>query len=115
MEMHMSPEVLEGLSRARRKAAQTSKRLRVLMNGEVYPVLRSWDNGFAVSAQDTPFLRGTVEMLDGSRVLHECLIVCSEQDGPEIRYEVKRRQSAVDERPLDFVRAADAPVALLEK
>lgn len=115
MEMHMAPEVLEGLSRAKRDALKTSKRLRIASEGEVYPVLRSWDNGFALSAEDTPHLRGTVELCDGSRVLQECLIICSEQDGPEIRYEVKRRQMQGDERPLDFVRLDDAPVALIEK
>ena len=111
----MAPEVLAGLSKARADALRTSKRLRVSVGEEVYPIIRMWDGGFAMSAENTPNLRGTVEVCDGARVLHECLIICSEQNGPEITYEVKRLQRADGERPLDFARADDAPVALLTK
>lgn len=115
MELFMAPEVLEGLSKARSDALRKSKRLRVSVGGLDYPILRMWDGGFAMSAQDTPHLRGTVEVCDGSRVLHECLIVCSALDGAEVVYEVKRRQRAEDTVPLDFEQADDAPVALLPR
>ena len=113
MESFMAPEVLDGLSKARTEALRKSKRLRVSVGGHDYPILRMWDGGFAMSAADTPNLRGTVEVCDGTRVLHECLIICSELDGPEIVYEVKRLQRADSEAPLDFVRPDDAPVALI--
>lgn len=114
MESHFSPEVLEGLSRARDRAQRLSKRLRLAVDGAHYPILRIWDGGFALSTRDIPHLRGTVEICDGSRVLHECLIVCAREVGPEMHFEVKRMQRATDEGPLDFLREENAPVALIE-
>lgn len=115
MDAHMSPEVLAGLSKARADSLRKSKRLRVRVGDDEFAILRMWDGGFAVSDEDVPNLRGTVEVCDGSRVLHECLVVCSETDGPERVYEVKRLQKADDSRPLDFVRAEDAPIALIAR
>ena len=113
MEAHLSPDVLAGLQRARTEARHKSKRLRVCVEGQEFPILRMWDGGFALSAEDAMHLRGTVEVRDGARDLYECLIICFEQDGHEITYEVKRLQRADGERPLDFVRPDDAPIALL--
>ena len=115
MDVHMSAEVLAGLDRARKQAAKDSNRLRVMVGEETFPVLRSWKGGFALDAQDAPNLRGEVAFCDGSRVLHECLIICSAHEGREMVYEYKRRTPAVDQAPLDYVRAPDAPVALLGK
>lgn len=114
MEVHMSSEVLDGLHRAKKAALQQSKRLRIVMEDQVLTVLRSWDGGFALSA-DAPHLRGTVEFCDGSNLLHECLIVCSALEGHEMVYEYKRMTKATDGRIFDFVQADDAPVALLTK
>lgn len=114
MDTHMSPEVLEGLKRAKTIALRKSSRLRVVMGDQVLPVLRSWQGGFALD-QDAPHLRGTVEFCDGSRVLYECLIVCSALEGSECVYEYKRLTPATETGPVDFVRADDAPIALLER
>lgn len=114
MDVHMSEEVLAGLHNAKAKAIQQSKRLRVVAEDQVYSVLRSWDGGFALSS-DAPHLRGTVEFCDGTKLLHECLIVCSAEDGPEMVYEYKRMTKATEGRILDFVQAEDAPVALLSR
>lgn len=115
METHLSAEVLEGLRMAQKQAALDGKRLRVVVDEVAYPVLRSWAGGFSLAVEDAPNLRGTVEFCDGTRVLHECLIVCCAQKGGEMIYEYKRLQRAEDSRPLDFVRAEDAPVALLSR
>ena len=62
-----------------------------------------------------PVLRGTVEVRDGAKVLHECLILCAALDGVEVTYEYKRLQRADGKQPLDFVQAEDAPVAFLTR
>lgn len=113
MEAHLSPEILAGLEKARAQSLRSSKRLRIHTEDADYPILRLWNGGFSVLDEDVPNLRGTVEIRDGSRVLHECLIVCSAQEGPERAYEVKRLQQADGIAPVDFERAPDAPVALL--
>ena len=115
MDVHMSAEVLEGLERARSKALHRKNRLRVVVGDEEFPVLRSWDGGFALAAENAPHLRGTVEFCDGATLLHECLVVCSALEGREMVYDYKRLTRVQDGRPLDFVQADDAPVALLGK
>lgn len=112
MDVHMSPEVLEGLRRARTQELKRSSRLRVVVGDEIYPVLRSWEGGFSLSS-DAPHLRGTVEFCNGSRLLHECLIVCSAQEGAEMVYEYKRLSRVTEGRVLDFEQADNAPVAYL--
>ena len=114
MEVHMSAEVLQGLERARKAALKRSSRLRVVAEDQAFPVLRSWDGGFALSS-DAPHLRGTVEFCDGANLLHECLIVCSAQDGREMVYEYKRMTKATSGRILDFEQADGAPIALLAR
>jgi len=66
-----------------------------------------------VDLQDAPQLRGLVDLYDGSRHLYQCLIVASEEEGGEMRYEFKRNTRAVDSAPLDFERDANKPVALI--
>lgn len=114
MDVHMSADVLAGLDRARTKAIQQSKRLRVVAKDQVFSVLRSWDGGFALSSE-APHLRGTVEFCDGTKLLHECLIVCSAQEGREMVYEYKRMTKPTSGRILDYAQADDAPVALLTR
>jgi hypothetical protein len=41
------------------------------------------------------------------------LIVASEEEGGEMRYEFKRNTRAVDSAPLDFERDMNKPVALI--
>ncbi|MCP5085220.1 MAG: hypothetical protein GY952_00195 [Rhodobacteraceae bacterium] len=115
MDTHMSKEVLEGLRRAKAQSLHRKDRLRVVVGEEYYPVLRSWDGGFSLDIEDAPHLRGTVEFCDGTRELYECLIVCSAQEGNEMVYEYKRVTPAVDQHPVDFEIADDAPVAYLGK
>lgn len=113
MGTHMSSEVLAGLRDAQLKALRRSSRLRVAVGEDSFPVLRAWEGGFALAAEDAPNLRGTVEFCEGTRVLHECLILCAAQEGDEMHYEVKRMTPAVDVQPLDFAEDEDAPVALI--
>lgn len=115
MDNHMSPEVLEGLKRAQSQAIHRKNRLRVFVGDDYYPVLRSWEGGFSLAAEDAPHLRGTVEFCDGTKIIHECLIVCSAQEGSEMIYDYKRLSPAVEKAPVDFEQSEDAPIAYLEK
>lgn len=113
VEAYISDEVLAGIKRARQLSEQRSKRLRVRVDGEEYPVLRIWNSGFSVDAEAVPNLRGLVDLVDGARHLAQCLIVRSETEGPTIHYEYKRHTPATDKPPVDYVVDKEAPVALL--
>ena len=113
MTTFLPKEVAEGLEAARKQALGKKRRLRVQAGTEVFRVLKYWDSGFSVDLQDAPQLRGLVDLYDGSRHLYQCLIVASEEEGGEMRYEFKRNTRAVDSAPLDFERDANKPVALI--
>lgn len=115
MTTYMSKEVREGLETARLAGLRKSSRLRVLVDDRFYPVLGLWANGFSVEAETAPSLRGLVDLYEGGRHLYQCLIVASELEGGEMRYEFKRNTTAADSAPLDFYRDPQAPIALLGK
>ena len=115
MSTYISKEVSEGLAAARLAALKKSTRLKVLVDDEFHPVLRMWKDGFAVEEATAPILRGLVDLYEGGRHLCQCLIVASEAEDGEMRYEFKRNTSAEDKAPLDFYRDPEAPIALLPK
>ena len=108
-------EVLEGLRDAQKRSQRKKSRLRVRAGGHEFTILRYWDEGFALDAEEAPHLRGLVDMFDGTRHLSRCLIVASGEESGELQFEYKRMTEAADKQPLDFYRAPDAPVALLGK
>lgn len=112
---HLPEEVQAGLDAARKRALLKSHRLRVQTGEESYRVLRAWEGGFALEAEDAPHLRGLVDLYDGARLVSKCLIVASGEEGGEMRFEYKRTTEATGEQPLDFCRDPEAPVALLGK
>jgi hypothetical protein len=74
-------DVREGLEAARKRDLKRKSRLRVQVGDAVYPVLRFWDNGFALDADFSPGkLRGLVDVYDGSRHVFQCLIMASSID-----------------------------------
>jgi len=113
MSEFLPKEVREGLELARKQALRRKSRLRLYAGGEIFPILRFWDTGFALDIEDAPRLRGLVDVYDGEHHLYQCLIVASEESGGTIIYEFKRSTAALNKAPLDFVRDDDAPVALL--
>ena len=106
-------EVREGLENARKAALLKNSRLRIRVGDRAFPVLKFWETGFALDAEDAPHLRGFVDLYDGSRHLYQCLVVAFEEESGEMVYEFKRATAIVDKAPLDFYRDEDAPVALL--
>ncbi|SDE26058.1 hypothetical protein [Ruegeria marina] len=115
MSTYVSKEVSEGMAQARIAGLRKMSRLRVERDGMLYTVLRLWRDGFAVEAAATPPLRGLVDIYEGSNLLYQCLIVASGETDGEMVYEFKRHTLATDRAPLDFERAADAPVGLIGK
>ncbi|HKL56567.1 MAG: hypothetical protein ACX93P_03140 [Roseovarius sp.] len=113
MTTYLPPDVQAGLDEARKKGWKASHRLRVRAGEDTYRVLRAWEGGFALEAEGAPHLRGLVDLYDGPKHLSQCLIVASEEEGGEMRFELKRVTEASDRQPLDFVRDPEAPVALI--
>ncbi len=87
--------------------------MRVRAGDDVFPLLRFDDNGFSLDSANAPHLRGLVDLYDGSRHLYQCLIVASQEEDGEMRYDFKRATVAEDQAPLDFYRDENAPVALV--
>lgn len=109
-------EVREGLEAARKRDLKRKARLRVEVGDAVYPVLRFWDNGFALDADLSPGkLRGLVDVYDGSRHVFQCLIVASSIEHGELVCDFKRATAVTGRAPLDFWRGDEAPVGYLPK
>ena len=108
-------EVVEGLALARRRKQRKKSRLKVQDGSRTFSILRYWENGFALDAEDGSQLRGLVDVFDGSRHMSQCLIVAAEKAAGEMVYEFKRTTAANRQAPLDYERDESAPVALLDK
>ncbi|MEP4248375.1 hypothetical protein [Tateyamaria sp.] len=106
-------EVQAGLDNARKNALKTASRLRLSVDGKTYPVLRMWKTGFAVDVDIAPTLRGLVDLYDGAIHLSQCLIVASEKDGGEVKFEFKRLTAVSTAPAIDFERRTDSPAALI--
>ncbi len=115
MSEFLPKEVREGLELARKRDLRKKNRLRVQAGDQTFTILRYWDDGFAVDRDDTPHIRGLVDLYDGARHLSQCLIVASEEEGDEMVFEFKRETPAMNAAPLDYLRDEKAPVALIEK
>lgn len=113
MSTFLPNDILDDLAKARRGIWQSSRRLRVEAGSQRLSVTRVWEGGFALHAQAAPSLRGLVDIYDGTRHLKRCLIVACEEDGEEMRYELKVVNEATDQQPVDFERDINAPTALL--
>ncbi|WP_109466080.1 hypothetical protein [Albibacillus kandeliae] len=113
MSTFLSKEVQEGLHAARLASLKKASRLRVQVGDDIFPVLCLKRDGFSVEAGTVPPLRGLVDLYDGANHLYQCLIVASEEELGEMRYEFKRSTVVHDHAPLDFYRDPDGPVALI--
>ena len=112
MSEFLPKEVREGLVMARKQTLRKKSRMRVTTGDHTFTILRYWDNGFSLDADEAPQMRGLVDVYDGARHLSQCLIVASEEEAGEVVFEFKRSTAAHDHAPLDYERAG--PVALIE-
>lgn len=108
----LTKELRDGIAHARKLAAKKKARLKVHVSDCSYPVLRVWNNGFALDAEDAPHMRGLVDLYEGSHHAAQCLVIASEQEAGEMRYEYKRSTLSHESQPLDFARDENAPIAL---
>ncbi|NEP76586.1 hypothetical protein [Okeania sp. SIO2G5] len=113
MSEFLPKDVRDGLEMARKHKLRKKSRMRVKAGDQTFTILRHWNTGFSLDADDTPHLRGLVDMYDGARHLSQCLIVASEEDAGEMVYEYKRATPHAERPPLDYEIAEDAPIALL--
>lgn len=113
MSEYLPKEVRAGLEEARKRDLRRRSRLRVLVGDDVYPILRFWDDGFTLDADQVAHLRGLVDIYDGSRHLYQSLIVASDVSEGELVCVMKRSTAALDRAPLDFARDESAPIALI--
>ncbi len=113
MSMFLSKEVREGLEQAQKASRKKRSRLRVQAGEKMIPILRFQETSFAVDIDEAPQLRGLVDIFDGSRHLYQALIVASEVDGPEMRFDFKRNTLTTDGPAVDFERDEFAPAGLL--
>ena len=113
MSTYVPEAVQAGLDAARIAALKSSSRLRIETADGYFRVLRLWDTGFAVASEDAPRLRGFVDVLDGPSHLFQCLIVASEEEAGEMRYEFKRMTAVTGQPPRDFETAEPLPVGLI--
>lgn len=107
--------VRDGLAQARKQSIRRGNRLCVHDGDAVHRINRLWDDGFAVDAKTAPKLRGRVDIYDGSRQLYQCLVIDSAVKGDEKHFEFKWLSAIPDRPPADFVRDADAPIAMITK
>ena len=113
MSEYLPKDVRDGLELARKQKLRKKSRMRVRAGDQVFTILRYWDQGFALDAEDAPSLRGLVDVFDGARHLSQCLIVASGEDSGQMIYEFKRATPHVEKAPLDYEIADNLPVALI--
>ena len=106
-------DVRDGLELARKQKQRKKSRMRVKAGDQTFTILRYWDQGFALDADEAPNLRGLVDVFDGARHLSQCLIVTSEEASGERVFEFKRSTPYSETPAVDYELREDAPVALI--
>ena len=99
---YLRQDIRDGLAAAQKAELKRKSRLQVRFGGTEVPVLRLWDGGFAVDADQVRNLRGLVNLCDGERLICQCLIVCAVVEKGELICEFKRATAPVERPPLDF-------------
>ncbi|SDI72934.1 hypothetical protein [Aliiruegeria lutimaris] len=107
-------ELRDEMERARRTQRRKRTYMKVRAGEQEMPILRYWESGFAVTAEDAPRLRGLVDQFDHGKHLCQALIVTSSETDGERIYEVKTANPAGRSAPaVDFVRERPETVGLL--
>lgn len=102
-----------------RAAVSKSKRSRatrcVHVGDEAFAILEMGEDGFSVEAEETPRLRGLIDIYEGPRHLYQALIVAAARHGDTMRYDFKRNTAATLNAPVDFEISDSRPAALLTR
>ncbi|WP_444667538.1 hypothetical protein [Cereibacter changlensis] len=112
---YLPQHIRDGLDAARKSELKRQSRLRVRVGGTELPVLRLWEGGLALDADQMPQLRGLVDLYDGARHVCHCLIVLSTVENGELICEFKRATPASETAALDFWKDENAPVGYLPR
>ena len=108
-------DIRRGLKAAQTRAQRKSNRLSVHAGDAVFPILRMWDQGFAVDASRPQPPRGFVDIYDGPRHLSRALIVAAADEGGEMTYEFKR-ETVIGTRPIrDYAEDRTGPDGYLPR
>jgi hypothetical protein len=110
---YLTEDIRKGLEAAQQRARRSRGRLAVHVGDAVFPLLRLWEQGFAVDSARVPRLRGVVDLYDGPTHLSHCLIVATQADGGETIYEFKRATPATAGAALDYISETPRPAGYL--
>ncbi len=108
-------EVRDAIAAARRRDLRRRSRLHARVGEAVFPILRFWDEGFALDAALSPPLRGVVDIYDGGRHILRCLVVTSTAENGELVCDFKRSTAVTGRAPLDYGLDRAAPAGLIAK
>lgn len=100
---YLPQDIRDGLAAAHKAELKRKSRLQVRFGGTEVPVLRLWDGGFALDADQIRTLRGLVNLCDGERLVCQCLVVRAVVDAGELVCEFKRATPPADHHEsMDF-------------
>ncbi len=88
-------------------------RLSVATDAGAFRLLSETVSGFAIRAEDAPYLGGFVEVTGAAGERSRCLVMMAEEACGVRHYEFKQRTEDRGMPPVDHVRQSDAPVALI--
>ncbi|PRY21152.1 hypothetical protein CLV78_11025 [Aliiruegeria haliotis] len=108
--------VRQELEQARKATKRRRTRMKVRTGGQEFTILRHWQGGFALDAQEAPGLRGLVDLYDHGKHVCQALIVATREEDGERVFEVKSSTSATDKAPAaDFVHERPEPAGYLTR
>lgn len=108
-------EVRDGIEAARKRDQRRKSRLHLRVGEAVFPILRIWDEGFALDAALSQPLRGLVDVYDGSRHVCQCLVVAATAENGELVCDFKRATAVSDRAALDYWQEQLAPAGFIAK
>lgn len=106
---HLPQDIRDAMMRPNRRDRMRGRTLHLHLGDQIFPILRMWDDGFAIDAARLPQLRGAVEIRDGTRRVWTCLIVAAAVEGGELVCAFKRLSPAQDSAPADYWRGGALP------
>lgn len=115
MSSYLPKELREQLAAAQLKTRRKRATRAVHIGDQAFSILEMSEDGFSVVAEDTPRLRGLVDIYEGPNHLYQALIIASSDEGDLMRYDFKRNTAATTNAPLDFEVPESRPIGLLSK
>ena len=83
-------ESIRASNRTRTSRADRLAELRVKVGKAFFPVTKMSDDGFVITADGRPPLRGFADILLGNDLVRHGLVTCAWHEGDQVGYEFKR-------------------------